>query len=90
MANQISAFFEAQNPTSSAAAAEAVAAHLKLFWAPVMRRQFVESFEQGQAEGVTAIVAEALRVHREILLTSSAHLQKEGEETFPQGGGDAG
>jgi formate dehydrogenase subunit delta len=58
MANQIASFYETQ--PDRAAAAEAVASHIRRFWAPAMRRDIQLYVDQG-GEGVSPLVLEALR-----------------------------
>jgi formate dehydrogenase subunit delta len=62
MANQIGAFFQAE--PDRAAALDGIAGHIKRFWDPRMRRQIVEWVEQHSAEGLTDLVAEAIRTRR--------------------------
>ncbi len=45
MANDIAAFFDGEY--QGAAAADAVATHLKRYWVPVMRKQIVAHIESG-------------------------------------------
>ena len=47
MANEISAFFNGESGPEQAP--KEVAAHLKKFWEPRMRRQIVTHFEKGAA-----------------------------------------
>jgi formate dehydrogenase subunit delta len=68
MANQIGSFFQAQTPTDSVAARRAIAAHLKSFWAPSMRRQLVGELDAGGAGDLMPIVASAVRTHRDKLV----------------------
>jgi formate dehydrogenase subunit delta len=90
MANQIATFFESQSPTRPEVSAQAVAAHLKLFWAPTMRAHLVEAHDLGETAQMSPIVDTAVRVHRATLLSQRAHLPAEAAEVFPEGGGDAG
>ena len=90
MANQIGSFFESQSLTDPVAGANAVASHLKLFWAPSMRERLLRALDAGEAGGLEPLVADALRVHRGKLLSHQGTLGPEEEETFPEGGGDAG
>ncbi|HTW85709.1 MAG TPA: formate dehydrogenase subunit delta [Candidatus Sulfotelmatobacter sp.] len=59
MANQIASFYEPQ--PDRATAANAVAGHLRRFWAPAMRRDLQLHVDQTGGEGVSALVLEALR-----------------------------
>ncbi|RZL86192.1 MAG: formate dehydrogenase [Variovorax sp.] len=68
MANQIGTFFEAQTPADPAAATQAIAAHLKSFWAPSMRVQLVGQLDGGTATQLLPIVALAVQSHRATLL----------------------
>ncbi len=90
MANQIATFFAVQSANDAAAAGQSVASHLKLFWAPTMRRQLIEASEAGQLEGLDPIVVGALREHRRNLLNELPQNEVPVDETFPEGGGDAG
>ena len=90
MANQIGTFFEAQTPSDAGAATQAIAAHLKSFWAPSMRLALVESFDQGKAQAMLPIVATAVRNHRAKLMPDGGHMVAEAKLLYPQGGGDAG
>lgn len=69
MANQIGAFFDAMPDHEEAV--EGVAQHLNKFWEPRMRKAFLEHVD-GRArehadDGLAPIVAEAVRVHRQLL-----------------------
>ncbi|KQX24480.1 formate dehydrogenase subunit delta [Variovorax sp. Root434] len=90
MANQIGTFFQAQSPSDATMATNAIAAHLKSFWAPSMRVQLIRALEAGAATGLLPIVASAVRGHRANLLPGGAREAGEAKEQFPQGGGDAG
>jgi formate dehydrogenase subunit delta len=90
MANQIGSFFEAQSLADPPAAAKAIASHLKLFWAPSMRERLIGALDSGHAQELDPLVATALRTHRQTLLTAAAATNAEKDESFPEGGGDAG
>ena len=90
MANQIATFFNAQPADAPASAAQSVAGHLKLFWAPSMRRQLVDAFQAGRLEGLEAPVVAALRDHGAELVLPARRTADPAGETYPQGGGDAG
>lgn len=90
MANQIGLFFESQTPDEPAVAAQALAGHLRLFWAPAMRHTLVDQFAAGEPEGALPIVAAAVRSHAADLLTPGSQGMGPGSDTFPKGGGDAG
>lgn len=68
MANQIGSFFQAQTPSDSVAARQAIAGHLKSFWSPSMRRQLVHGLDAGGALQLMPIVASAVRSHRDELM----------------------
>jgi formate dehydrogenase subunit delta len=68
MANQIGSFFQAQSPTDAVAARQAIASHLKSFWAPSMRAQLVSQLDGATATHLLPIVASAVRTHRANLL----------------------
>jgi formate dehydrogenase subunit delta len=72
MANQIGSFFQAQTPADPAAAAQAVAAHLKSFWAPSRRGQLIGQLDAGGATLLLPIVASAVRSHRAKLLPQAS------------------
>lgn len=61
MANQIGTFFEAM--PDRAEALDGLAQHLKKFWEPRMRRQFLAHIDAGGAN-LHPLVAEAARLHR--------------------------
>ncbi|MDO9313745.1 MAG: formate dehydrogenase subunit delta [Burkholderiaceae bacterium] len=65
MANQIGAFFEAM--PDRAEALEGIAMHIKRFWEPRMRREFLACVDGDGAGGLSAMVAEAIRLHRGVL-----------------------
>ncbi len=65
MANRIGDFFEAMPDRTEAV--EGIATHLKKFWDPRMRREFVVLVD-AQAPGVNEIVRLAVRDHRQLLL----------------------
>jgi len=90
MANQIGTFFQAQSPDNATLATNAIAAHLKSFWAPSMRVQLIRALDGGAATQLLPIVASAVRSHRENLLPGGARGVGDVKEQFPQGGGDAG
>lgn len=89
MANQIGDFFQAQ-ASEPEVAAQSVASHLKLFWAPTMRAQLMEQFDKGEAEGLKPVVEAALTNHRANLLVNGEHVRGDQQFVFPEGGGDAG
>ena len=65
MANQIGAFFEAM--PDRAEALEGVAAHLRKFWAPAMRRELLAHVDaHGDAE-LIPLVAQAVATYRSTL-----------------------
>ena len=66
MANQIGAFFQAEPDRT--AALDGIAGHIKRFWDPRMRRQIVEWVERHGGEGLSELVAEAIRTARERLV----------------------
>jgi formate dehydrogenase subunit delta len=68
MANQIGAFFQAE--PDRAVALEGIAGHLRRFWDPRMRKQILAWVDERGAEGLTEIVAEAIRLNRDKLLAS--------------------
>lgn len=72
MANQIGTFFQAQTPNDAVAATQAIAAHLKSFWAPSMRGQLISQLDAGGATQLLPIVASAVQSHRAKLLPQAS------------------
>lgn len=64
MANQIGLFFESMPDRPEAL--EGIANHLKKFWAPSMRRDFLASVDKGD-HGLSEIVLLAVTQHRAML-----------------------
>jgi formate dehydrogenase subunit delta len=64
MANQIGQFFEAEPDETQAV--NDVAAHLKRFWDPRMRRAIIEHVGKG-GEGLLPIVRKAVNLNRDLL-----------------------
>ncbi len=52
MANEISSFFATEEPDPQQGA-RAVAAHLRRYWEPRMRRQMITYYEERQGAGLT-------------------------------------
>lgn len=65
MANRIGDFFEAMPDRSEAL--EGIATHLKKFWEPRMRRQFLQLVDSPAVHGIKDIVRAAVAQHRELL-----------------------
>ena len=68
MANQIGTFFEAM--PDRVEALEGIAHHLKRFWEPRMRRALlahVDQIDPGDTTDLSAIVVEAISLHRDVL-----------------------
>lgn len=65
MANQIGTFFESQ--PDRAEALEGIATHLKKFWDPRMRREFLQLVDSDGSAGINAMVLEAIRDYRALL-----------------------
>jgi formate dehydrogenase subunit delta len=65
MANAIGDFFAAEPDRT--AALEGIAGHLKRFWDPRMRRELLRFVDQGEIEGLSPLVLEAIRAHRQTL-----------------------
>lgn len=63
MANQIGGFFEAM-PDREEALGD-IAAHIKKFWEPRMKRAFLAHIDATSGEGLDPIVLEAVARHRE-------------------------
>ena len=64
MANRIGDFFAAM--PDRAEGLEGIATHLKKFWDPRMRRQFLQLVDAA-APGIDDIVREAVTQHRQLL-----------------------
>ncbi|MBC7735546.1 MAG: formate dehydrogenase subunit delta [Bacteriovorax sp.] len=65
MANQIGGFFEAMPDRTEAL--EGIAQHIRKFWEPRMRREFLAHVEGGGSAELSSMVAEAIRRHRSVL-----------------------
>lgn len=65
MANQIGTFFESQ--PDRAEALEGIANHLRKFWEPRMRQEFLRLLAD-DGEGVHPMVREALSKHRSMVV----------------------
>jgi formate dehydrogenase subunit delta len=65
MANQIGTFFEAMPDRIEAL--EGIAQHIRKFWEPRMRRDFLAHVDAGRSTGLSAMVAEAVSLHRSVL-----------------------
>lgn len=65
MANQIGQFHE--SATDRAAALEGIATHIRRFWDPRMRREFLEHVAQEPVPELRGIVREAVQVHQAML-----------------------
>ncbi len=65
MANNIGQFFESMPDRQQAL--KDIAAHIKNFWDPRMRQALLSSLDSKEAEGLSAIVLEALLRHRDLL-----------------------
>lgn len=64
MANRIGDFFEALPDRQEAL--QGIASHIRQFWEPRMRRQLLLALEGG-APGLSAIVRDALQLHRTLI-----------------------
>lgn len=64
MANRIGDFFEALPDRQEGL--EGIASHIRKFWEPRMRQQLLLAWEAG-APGLTAIVSDALQLHRALI-----------------------
>jgi formate dehydrogenase subunit delta len=62
MANQIGQFFESMPDRAEAEAG--IAAHLKKFWDPRMRKAFLAAIDDQSAEGLRDIVKTTVALHR--------------------------
>ncbi len=61
MANQVADFFGSY---PEAEAIDSTANHLKSFWDPRMRHEFLALLDQDEGRAVNALVREALQKHR--------------------------
>lgn len=68
MANQIGDFFAAMPDQEEALLG--VATHLHNFWEPRMRRQLLDYVDAENGKGLRPVVASAVRVHRDKILSS--------------------
>ena len=62
MANDIGAFFESE--PEAAKGAKGIATHLRSFWDPRMRRELFSYLDRENGKGLSGLVLEALRSHR--------------------------
>jgi formate dehydrogenase subunit delta len=62
MANDIGAFFASDPDPGNGA--KAIANHLKRFWDPRMRRELFSYLDRDSGTGLSSLVLEALRSHR--------------------------
>ena len=65
MANQIGAFFEAMPDREEAL--EGIANHLKKFWEPRMRRDFLARIDAGKVVNVHPLLLAAVQQHRQLV-----------------------
>lgn len=70
MANDIGSFFGAD--PDHAAALDGIASHLKRFWEPRMRRDLLSWVDGHAGEGLSPVVLEAIRTHRERIAPPAA------------------
>jgi formate dehydrogenase subunit delta len=69
MANQIGDFFVTMRNHNQSV--DEIASHLKRFWEPRMRRSLMDHVEQHEGAGLHDIVLEAVRKHKEKLLSGT-------------------
>ncbi len=62
MANQIGQFYDAYPNRAEALAS--TAQHIRRYWDPRMRSEFLRHLDQGPLEGLTPFVLEAVQAHR--------------------------
>ena len=65
MANQIGTFFESMPDREEAL--EGIATHLKNFWDPRMRREFLARVDAANPSDIADIVLAAVRAHRALI-----------------------
>lgn len=70
LANRIGDFFEAMPDREEAQLG--IVQHITRYWEPRMRRELQQRLQQGDAEGLKPIVAEALQAHAEWKLNTPA------------------
>lgn len=69
MANEIATFFESESEPQ--AISDGVAAHLRRFWDPRMRRELLRFIDEEGGTGCRPAVLEAVTKHRQTLLPRS-------------------
>ncbi len=65
MANQIGAFYETMPERQQAL--QDIVSHIKKFWTPRMRAALLAHCDANTISGLSPVVQEALRIHRELL-----------------------
>lgn len=70
MANQIGDFFETMPDREESLSG--IAKHLQNFWEPRMRSQLLEHMDEKNGAGLNPLVREAIRIHRDDLLSRNA------------------
>jgi formate dehydrogenase subunit delta len=90
MANQIGTSIGFQVNGEPGAVHDAIAAHLKMFWAPSMRAQLIADLDAGQADEIRPVVRTALTTNRVLLLKQAGQVHGATAPVEPEGGGDAG
>jgi formate dehydrogenase subunit delta len=70
MANQIGDFFETMPDREESLCG--IAKHLQNFWEPRMRSQLLEHMDEKNGAGLNPLVREAIRIHRDDLLSHNA------------------
>ena len=65
MANRIGDFFDSMPDRDEALTG--IADHIRRFWEPRMRRTLLASLDEGRGEALSAIVREAIALHRDEL-----------------------
>jgi formate dehydrogenase subunit delta len=83
MANRIGDFFEPQPERTAALAG--IAEHLRKFWEPRMRTQFLAAIDAGEVQDLHPIVAEAVQAHRASLQPGAAHGRDDAGDNAPTG-----
>lgn len=90
MANQIGTSIGFQMNDEPRAVQDAIAAHLKMFWAPSMRAQLFDGLDAGQGDQILPVVRSALGNNRELLTKGRGQVNGVTAPVEPEGGSDAG
>jgi formate dehydrogenase subunit delta len=70
MANRIGDFFDSMPDRDEALTG--IADHIRRFWEPRMRRTLLTALDEGRGQALSAIVTEAIALHRDELTPKAA------------------